>query len=157
MNSRYRQLLAGCKGVQVKLRPLTEEVIKMWNQPKTTTKCMPQSQIQRIISNLSPDITVTLIPVKSESVNRQQAATTKKRPLPIQVDYRDQENLVNSSNSFGSNASENHKFKKNRELLQLSKDECKELKRNGLEEITGTSQRLTRCRSKSIVRTIDRA
>ena len=140
----------------MKLRPLTEEVIEMWNQPKTTAKCN-QSQIQRLISNLSPDINVTLIPVKSESVNRQQAATTKKRPLPIQVDYRDQENLVNSSNSFGSNASENHKFKKNRELLRLSKDECKELKRNGLEEITSTSQRLTRCRSKSIMKTIDRA
>ena len=123
MNSRSRQLLAGCKGVQVKLRSLTEEVIEMWNQPKTA-KCN-QSQIQRFISNMSPDITVTLIPVKSESVNRQQAATTKKRPLPIQVDYRNQKNLVNSSNSFGSNASENHKFKKNRELLQLSKDECK--------------------------------
>ena len=142
----------------MKLRSLTEEVIEMWNQPKTA-KCN-QSQIQRLISNLSPDITVTLIPVKSESVDRQQAATTKKRPLPIQVDNRDQENIVNSSNSFGSkssNASKNHKFKKNRELWQLSKDECKELKRNGLEEITRTSQRLTRCHSKSIVKTIKRA
>ena len=112
---------------------------------------MPQSQIQRIISNLSPDCTIASIPV-----NQQQAATTKKRPLPIQVDYRDQENLVISSNSFGSNASESHKLKKNRELLQLSKDECKELKRNGLEEITSTGQRLTRCHSKSIVKTINR-
>ena len=140
MNKRSRLLLAGFKGVKVKLRPLKKEVIEMWNRRKIED-CLLQPRIQKLILRLSPDCTVSLAPFSSGPVSQsEREAETREVLSVIKVVSQDR------SKSAGSNAL---KSKKSRELSQLLKDECKELKENGLDKIPLADQRLTRCRSKS--------
>lgn len=61
--------------------------------------------------------------------------------------------------SFGSLTPESRNGKKRTELTRLLEDECKELRRKGLEELpfdTHSNQRITRCRTKSLPVTVNK-
>ena len=74
----------------------------------------------------------------------------------IEVDLGgpDTENRDSSrSSSFGSLTPDNRNLRKRNELIRLLNDECKELRRKGLEDLSvdgDSNQRITRCRTKSL-------
>ncbi len=74
--------------------------------------------------------------------------------IEVDLEGPDTENRDSSrASSFGSLTPDNRNPRKRNELIRLLNDECKELRRKGLEDLSiepDSNQRITRCRTKSL-------
>ena len=81
-------------------------------------------------------------------------------PAVIEVDLEGAEEETRDGSrgsSFGSLTPDSRNTKKRTEVTRLLEDECKELRRKGLEELPlDTNQRVTRCRTKSLPMTANK-
>ena len=79
----------------------------------------------------------------STSRRKEFGTSTQIHPLEVGVPHPDRENQNKVPSKWRASGRGNH------EVSKLMSDECKELKRKGLEDILLSNQRVTRCRTKS--------